>query len=135
VLDRDIDRDLVPGRRNAQDVQRARDEGLQGASPVDRHRDVFRICWAPVVELELPKPQRGGESLIVDQHGKLTSMVECAPRGRTIGRFEFGRALRGFRTLEVVTKHRSHRAVVKRQVAEEFIAGETLHALSLAWKR
>ncbi len=29
-----------------------------------------------------------------------------------------------------MTKHRSHSAVFKRQVAEEFIAGETLHALS-----
>ena len=29
-----------------------------------------------------------------------------------------------------LTKHRSHSAAFKRQVAEEFIAGETLHALS-----
>ena len=29
-----------------------------------------------------------------------------------------------------MTKHRSHSAAFKRQVAEEFIAGETLHALS-----
>ena len=28
-----------------------------------------------------------------------------------------------------MTKHRSHSAAFKRQVAEEFIAGETLHAL------
>jgi transposase len=32
--------------------------------------------------------------------------------------------------MEVITKHRSHSAAFKRQVAEEFIAGETLHALS-----
>src|ERR1700735_2065636 len=32
--------------------------------------------------------------------------------------------------METMTKHRSHSAVFKRQVAEEFIAGETLHALS-----
>ena len=31
-----------------------------------------------------------------------------------------------------MTKHRSHSAAFKRQVAEEFIAGETLHALSQA---
>ena len=29
-----------------------------------------------------------------------------------------------------MTKHRSHSAAFKRQVAEEFIGGETLHALS-----
>jgi transposase len=29
-----------------------------------------------------------------------------------------------------MTKHRSHSAAFKRQVAKEFIAGETLHALS-----
>jgi len=29
-----------------------------------------------------------------------------------------------------VTKHRSHSAAFKRQVAEEFIGGETLHALA-----
>src|SRR4051794_25234959 len=32
--------------------------------------------------------------------------------------------------MEVMTRHRSHSAAFKRQVAEEFIAGETLHALS-----
>ena len=30
-----------------------------------------------------------------------------------------------------MTKHRSHSAAFKRQVAEEFLAGETLHGLSL----
>ena len=29
-----------------------------------------------------------------------------------------------------MTKYRSHSAAFKRQVAEEFLAGETLHALS-----
>jgi hypothetical protein len=28
-----------------------------------------------------------------------------------------------------MTKHRSHNAAFKRQVAEEFVGGETLHAL------
>ena len=32
--------------------------------------------------------------------------------------------------MEAMTKHRSHSAAVKRQVAEEFLAGETLHGLS-----
>jgi transposase len=31
--------------------------------------------------------------------------------------------------MEAMTKHRSHSVAFKRQVAEEFIAGETLHAL------
>jgi hypothetical protein len=29
-----------------------------------------------------------------------------------------------------MTKHRSHSAAFKRQVAEEFLAGETLHAMN-----
>ena len=32
--------------------------------------------------------------------------------------------------MKAMTKHRSHSAAFKRQVAEEFIAGETLHGLS-----
>jgi transposase-like protein len=32
--------------------------------------------------------------------------------------------------MEAMTKHRSHSAGFKRQVVEEFVAGETLHALS-----
>jgi transposase len=32
--------------------------------------------------------------------------------------------------MEAMTKHRSHSVAFKRQVAGEFIAGETLHALS-----
>ena len=32
--------------------------------------------------------------------------------------------------MEATTKHRSHSAAFKRQVAEEFLAGETLHGLS-----
>jgi transposase len=36
----------------------------------------------------------------------------------------------GFRRMEVMTKHRSHSAAFKRQLAEEFTAGETLHALA-----
>src|ERR1700723_4693570 len=32
--------------------------------------------------------------------------------------------------METMTKHRSHSAAFKRQVAQEFIAGETLHGLS-----
>jgi hypothetical protein len=32
--------------------------------------------------------------------------------------------------MEVMARHRSHSVAFKRQVAEKFIAGETLHALS-----
>jgi transposase len=32
--------------------------------------------------------------------------------------------------MKAMTKHRSHSAAFKRQVAQEFIAGETLHGLS-----
>jgi transposase len=32
--------------------------------------------------------------------------------------------------MEAMTKHRSHSVAFKRQVAEEFLAGETLHGLS-----
>jgi transposase len=32
--------------------------------------------------------------------------------------------------MKAMTKHRSHGAAFKRQVAQEFIAGETLHGLS-----
>jgi transposase len=32
--------------------------------------------------------------------------------------------------MKAVTKHRSHSAAFKRQVAQEFVAGETLHGLS-----
>ena len=38
--------------------------------------------------------------------------------------------LLGFRRMEATTKHRSHSTAFNRQVAEEFPAGETLHALS-----
>jgi len=52
-------------------------------------------------------------SLAVDRLGDL----DCPP-------------LLGFQRMEAMTRHRSHCAAFKRQVAEEFIAGETLHALS-----
>jgi transposase-like protein len=38
--------------------------------------------------------------------------------------------LPGFRRMGTMTRHRSHSAAFKRQVTEEFIAGETRHALS-----
>ena len=36
----------------------------------------------------------------------------------------------GFRRMEVMARHRSHSVAFKRQVAGEFVAGETLHALA-----
>jgi transposase len=38
--------------------------------------------------------------------------------------------LSGFWRIEAMAKHRSHSVAFKRQVAEEFTAGEALHALS-----
>lgn len=60
---------------------------------------------------------------------KSPQKLECAPVGGQIGRFGLTPLL-GFRRMKAITKHRSHSAAFKRQVAEEFIAGETLHALS-----
>ena len=36
----------------------------------------------------------------------------------------------GFQRMKATAKHRSHNIEFKRQVAQEFLAGETLHALS-----
>ena len=36
----------------------------------------------------------------------------------------------GFRRMKAMARHRSHSIEFKRQVAQEFIAGETLHALA-----
>jgi transposase-like protein len=36
----------------------------------------------------------------------------------------------GFQRMKAMTKHRSHSVAFKRQVAQEFIGGETLHGLS-----
>jgi transposase len=36
----------------------------------------------------------------------------------------------GFQRMKAMPKHRSHSAAFKRQVAQEFVAGETLHGLS-----
>lgn len=36
----------------------------------------------------------------------------------------------GFRRMEAMAKHRSHSVDFKRQVAQEFLAGETLHGLA-----
>lgn len=36
----------------------------------------------------------------------------------------------GFRRMEAMVKHRSHSVEFKRQVAQEFLAGETLHGLA-----
>jgi hypothetical protein len=36
----------------------------------------------------------------------------------------------GFRRMEAMAKHRTHSIEFKRQVAQEFLAGETLHGLA-----
>jgi hypothetical protein len=60
---------------------------------------------------------------------QLGPLVECVPAGGQIEGLVLTPLL-GFRTIEAMTRHRSHSVAFKRQVAEEFIAGETLHALS-----
>ena len=55
--------------------------------------------------------------------------MKCVSAGGQFGRFELTLLL-GFRRMEAMTKHRSHSAGFKRQVASESIPGETLHALS-----
>ncbi len=51
--------------------------------------------------------------------------LECAPAGGQVERVGLTLCL-GFRRMEVMARHRSHSVAFKRQVAEEFIAGETL---------
>jgi transposase len=55
--------------------------------------------------------------------------LECAPAGGQVGLEDFI-PLRGSWRMEATTKRRSHGVAFKRQVAEEFITGETLHGLS-----
>src|SRR5262245_38468260 len=51
--------------------------------------------------------------------------LERAPAGGQIGFWASG-----FSEREPMAKHRSHSIVFKRQIAQEFIAGETLHGLA-----
>ena len=44
------------------------------------------------------------------------------------GKFSLG--LPGFQRMEAMARHRTHSADFKRQVAQEFLAGETLHGLA-----
>ena len=55
--------------------------------------------------------------------------MECAPGGGQDERFGLTIVL-GFQRMKAMTKHRSHSVAFKRQIAQEFIAGETLHGLS-----
>ena len=55
--------------------------------------------------------------------------MECAPGGGQIAGLELTGAT-GLPRMEAMAKHRSHSIEFKQQVAQEFIAGETLHALS-----
>jgi hypothetical protein len=60
----------------------------------------------------------------------LRRILECAPVGEQNEGPELTPPLLGFRGMEAMTKHRSHNVAFKRQVAEGFIAGKTVHALS-----
>ena len=59
-----------------------------------------------------------------------TVALECAPDGGQFAELGIDRALPGFRRMKAMAKHRSHSIEFKRQVAQEFIAGETLHGLA-----
>ena len=56
-------------------------------------------------------------------------LFEVGPSGRTIGREIIDRQP-GFRRRNLMAKRRTHSIEFKRQVAQEFLAGETLHGLA-----
>ena len=56
-------------------------------------------------------------------------ILECAPDGVQIPGWELTRAA-GLSADESHAKHRTHSIEFKRQIAQDFIAGETLHALA-----
>jgi transposase-like protein len=55
--------------------------------------------------------------------------LECAPDGGQIAGWELTGAA-GLSEDEAMAKHRTHSTEFKRQIAQEFIAGETLHGLA-----
>ena len=56
--------------------------------------------------------------------------MECAPGGGHPAELELTAGTAGFQRMEAMARHRSHSVEFKRRVAQEFIAGETLHALA-----
>jgi transposase-like protein len=48
----------------------------------------------------------------------------------TVERLGIDPGLPGFQMMKAMLKHRSHSVEFKRQITQEFIAGETLHALT-----
>ena len=56
-------------------------------------------------------------------------MVECAPDGGQFAGWELTGAT-GLSRMKAMAKHRIHSIEFKRQIAQDFIAGETLHALA-----
>jgi transposase-like protein len=55
--------------------------------------------------------------------------MECAPDGGHLAGWELTAAA-GLSEDEAMAKHRTHSIEFKRQIAQDFIAGETLHALA-----
>jgi transposase-like protein len=68
-------------------------------------------------------------SIAVNRRAKLTSDWS-APLGVDGMKGLDWPVVLGFQRMKAMTRHRSHSAAFKRQVAQEFIAGETLHGLS-----
>src|SRR6201981_1848533 len=56
--------------------------------------------------------------------------MECAPGAGQRARRELTGGRPGFQTMKAMIRHRSHSIEFKRQVAQEYVAGETLHALA-----
>jgi hypothetical protein len=52
----------------------------------------------------------------------MDAFLECAPDG--------GPGLPGFQRMKVMAKHRTHSFEFKRRIAQDFVVGETLHALA-----
>src|SRR6202035_1696453 len=59
----------------------------------------------------------------------LDRLVECAPDGGQFAGWELTGAT-GLSRMKAMAKHRIHSIEFKRQIAQDFIAGETLHALA-----
>ena len=55
--------------------------------------------------------------------------MECAPEGGQVARLELTGTL-GFQRMEAMAKHRTYSIEFKRQIAQEYLGGETLHGLA-----
>jgi len=82
-----------------------------------------------VIALSAKKPFSSPRIIAVIRRGKVNSIMEWAPWGGQSAERELtvGRA---FERRKPMARHRTHSIEFKRQVAQEFLAGETLHGLA-----